>query len=104
VSAPRIHQHIASSFKEGGELVEYFKGDEVTDSRHIELLDKWEALEPVGSDEPEGDEFDRLFGDELDEAITEAGIDASTGGSLKDGSLSAAEKREALRKHAAEQS
>jgi hypothetical protein len=43
------------------------------------------------------DEIDALSGDDLDREVEEAGIDASTGGSLADGSLSADEKRAALK-------
>lgn len=43
--------------------------------------------------------IDGLSGDELDQAVADAGIDATTGGSKQDGGLTAAEKREALRCH-----
>lgn len=43
------------------------------------------------------DAIDELTGDDLDEAVKNAGIDPSKGGSLADGSLSADEKRQALR-------
>lgn len=45
----------------------------------------------------QGDEFDQLSGSKLDEAVTAAGIDASTGGTKADGGLTASEKRQALR-------
>lgn len=43
------------------------------------------------------DEIDSLTGDDLDAACEAAGIDFTTGGSLKDGSMSAEEKRAALK-------
>lgn len=45
----------------------------------------------------ETDAIDALSGKELDQAVEEAGIDASTGGSKSDGGLTAEEKRAALR-------
>ena len=53
------------------------------------------AFEPASDD----DGIDKLTATELDAALIEAGIDSSSGGSLKDGSLSADEKRGALREH-----
>lgn len=43
------------------------------------------------------EQIDALSGEQLDSALEDAGIDASTGGSLRDGSLSVDEKREALK-------
>ena len=48
------------------------------------------------------EEIDALTGQALDDAVEQAGIDASTGGSLSDGSLSADEKRDALKAQNAE--
>jgi hypothetical protein len=48
----RIHQAVNSVFKDAdGNLVEYFKDDEVK-PEHVELLDSWGALEPLDGDEP----------------------------------------------------
>jgi hypothetical protein len=59
---------------------------------------------PVGSDEmptlagfATDDEIDQLSGVALDDACEQAGIDYTAGGSLQDGSMSAAEKRDALK-------
>ncbi len=57
--------------------------------------------DPISTPEP--DEVEGLQGEELDEAIKAAGIDASKGGSLQDGSMSADEKRSALQEAAQEQ-
>jgi hypothetical protein len=66
-------------------------------------------LDPVGDVPPEDDPevdglnavtdemIDALSGAVLDQAVTDAGLDASKGGSLADGSLSADEKRAALK-------
>jgi hypothetical protein len=43
------------------------------------------------------EQIDNLTGQQLDDAVEAAGIDASTGGSRQDGSLSAEEKRAALK-------
>jgi hypothetical protein len=56
----------------------------------------------TGDDEATGDgptdkEIDALSGDELDQAVRDAGIDPDEGGSLSDGSMSADEKRAALK-------
>lgn len=53
---------------------------------------------------PTKDEIAALSGSDLDNAINDAGIDASTGGSRADGSLSAQEKRDALYEHHGHQS
>ena len=50
------------------------------------------------TDEPyQADETDHLSGQALQRACEDAGIDTSTGGSLADGSMSADEKRAALK-------
>lgn len=46
---------------------------------------------------PDSDAIASLKGDDLDDAVEAAGIDASTGGSNQDGSMNAEEKRQALR-------
>lgn len=48
---------------------------------------------------PTKDEIAALTGSDLDQAIADAGIDASTGGSTASGALSASEKRDALTAH-----
>ena len=54
---------------------------------------------PAAAAAPTAESIDALSGDDLDNAVAEAGIDASTGGSLKDGGLTADEKRAALKAH-----
>lgn len=56
-----------------------------------------DAPGPVPTPGDDADPAD-LQGDDLDAALTSAGIDFSKGGSLQDGSMSAQEKREALEK------
>lgn len=51
----------------------------------------------TGADPLTDEEIEALSGDDLDAAATQAGIDATTGGSLQGGALSADEKRHALR-------
>jgi hypothetical protein len=53
-----------------------------------------EGLMPVDMTD---EQIDDLTGDDLDDACDAAGIDTSSGGSLSDGSLSADEKRAALK-------
>jgi hypothetical protein len=54
---------------------------------------------PEPGDDLTDEEIDRLQGDELDRHVEAANIDATTGGSRADGSLSAEEKRQALKQH-----
>lgn len=46
----RVHAARSSSFKDGGKLVEYYEGDEVTNEKHVRLLDSWGALVPAGQE------------------------------------------------------
>jgi len=63
-----------------------------------EDADGGEALpEGTVASELTDEQIDGLSGSQLDEACAQAGIDTSTGGSLSDGSMSAAEKRAALK-------
>lgn len=63
------------------------------------VTENFHVSDDTSDTDPDGDEIDNLQGDDLDNAIHEAGIDPSTGGSRQDGSLSAQEKRDALRAH-----
>jgi hypothetical protein len=86
----------------------------VAEKRHAAAIESVKASEGIDlapdssadeeeadlEDEDEGDEFSRLHGDELDKAVADAEIDTSQGGSNKDGSLNAEEKRAALRERA----
>lgn len=78
---------------------------ELVDSGHANVdpaLSGETAATPTAQTEvtPTGrtaEEIDALSGDDLDQAVAAAGIDASTGGSKSDGGLNAAEKRAALK-------
>lgn len=60
-----------------------------------------EAAEGIVPSELTDDQIDQLSGQALDDAVEAADIDASEGGSLSDGSLSADEKRDALKSRSA---
>lgn len=79
---------------ERGEALGAFEGsDDSTPSSLEGAFGSGDA--PDGNPPP--DDAEELKGDELDAAVAEAGIDASEGGSLSDGSMSADEKRAALK-------
>jgi hypothetical protein len=83
--------------------------DHLVESRTTRTFGNTSLSDTPGMDQPgenggddaslSGDDIDSLQGDELDAAVSAAGIDATTGGSRSDGSLSADEKRDALREH-----
>lgn len=65
----RVHGGISSSFRdENGVLVEYFRGDEVK-PEHVELLDSWGALVPIGEEHLTPEErLDRALNPDLVDA------------------------------------
>lgn len=87
-----------------GDLAEFDVSDDTDDTvpeQDPDRLNEGEPgnREPEPSDDDGRDEFDRLTGADLDDALDNAGIDPSSGGSRADGSLNAAERRQALREH-----